>query len=390
MERATVLASGGPVWLGQILRWAAYLGAGLTLAMLCGLVLTAPTAASAATPAPAQPGATLGAGPKVTVEMIGQTLPTHLQHKKVDQPYTQEIIPKRSNGRVEVKLSTWAEKNLSGNEFIRLLRRGQVDVVAGTFTYLSGDVPLLDMADLAGLNPTIEQLRKVLAATQPAFNQELERLGVRQIAPYAFPAQVFFFRQAIKGLDDARGKKMRTFGTTLNDLVTALGAQAVSITFAEVYSALERGVVDGAITGAMTANTTKWYEVTSHMYTLPVAWAPGAYYVNLDWWNKLDPEVRRFLEANLAEMAEKQTELAEQITQDGIECNAGRPTCKEGVAPKDRPMTEVKPMDADRARLKQVLEKSVIPAWVKRAGEKNGDVYNQVVAPISGVRYSRQ
>jgi hypothetical protein len=31
----------------------------------------------------------------------------------------------------------------------------------------------------------------------------------------------------------------------------------------------------------------------------------------------------------------------------------------------------------------------VIPAWVKRAGEKNGDVYNQVVAPISGVKYSR-
>jgi len=385
MERATALMSSGPASPRRMMHAAT--GVALILALLCGLGPAAPSAAMAATPTP---GPTLGAGPKVTVEMIGQTLPTHLQHKKVDQPYTQDIIPKRSNGRVEVKLSTWAEKNLSGNEFIRLVRRGQVDVAAGTFTYLSGDVPILDMADLAGLNPTIDQLRKVLAATQPAFNQELERLGVRQVAAYAFPAQVFFLRQPIKGLDDMRGKRMRTFGTTLNDLVTALGAQAVSITFAEVYSALERGVVDGAITGTATANTTKWFEVTSHMYTLPLAWAPAGYYVNLDWWNKLDPDVRTFLEASLVEMAEKQSELAALITQDGIDCNAGRPTCKEGVLAKDRPMTEIKPTDADKARLKQVLEKSVIPAWVKRAGEKNGEVYNQVVAPISGVRYSRQ
>jgi len=30
----------------------------------------------------------------------------------------------------------------------------------------------------------------------------------------------------------------------------------------------------------------------------------------------------------------------------------------------------------------------VLPAWVKRCGGRCGDVYNDVVAPISGVRYT--
>jgi hypothetical protein len=30
----------------------------------------------------------------------------------------------------------------------------------------------------------------------------------------------------------------------------------------------------------------------------------------------------------------------------------------------------------------------VLPNWVKRCGPKCGDIYNEVIAPISGVRYA--
>ena len=50
-------------------------------------------------------------------------------------------------------------------------------------------------------------------------------------------------------------------------------------------------------------------------------------------------------------------------------------------------MIEVKATDADKALLRKVLAESVLPAWVKRCGSRCGDVYNDVVAPISGVKY---
>jgi len=30
----------------------------------------------------------------------------------------------------------------------------------------------------------------------------------------------------------------------------------------------------------------------------------------------------------------------------------------------------------------------VLPAWVKRCGARCGDIYNDVVAPISGVKFA--
>ena len=119
-------------------------------------------------------------------------------------------VPKASSGRVEVKLASWPEMNLNGPEIIRLVRSGQVDIGAAPLTTVSGDVPFLDGVDLAGLNPTIEQARKVADALVPLANKELERFNTRIIAIYPFPAQVLFCRQPVAGLADLKGRKVRT------------------------------------------------------------------------------------------------------------------------------------------------------------------------------------
>ena len=72
--------------------------------------------------------------------------------------------------------------SLTGNEIIRLTRQGQVEIGGAPLTYVAGDVPLLDAADLAGLNPTLEQARKVSEALTPIVNKELERFGVKIMA----------------------------------------------------------------------------------------------------------------------------------------------------------------------------------------------------------------
>ncbi len=98
--------------------------------------------------------------------------------------------------------------------------------------------------------------------------------------------------------------------------------------------------------------------------------------------------VVRFLEDSFKELTDKQWQFGGvEFTQDGIDCNSNRPSCKIGSPAKDSPMIEVKATDADKALLRKVLAESVLPAWVKRCGSRCGDVYNEVVAPISGVKY---
>jgi TRAP-type C4-dicarboxylate transport system substrate-binding protein len=121
-----------------------------------------------------------------------------------------------------------------------------------------------------------------------------------------YPAQIIFCRKPIKDLADLKGRKVRPFGLSLDDLVIALGATPVSLAYAETYVALERGVVDCAITGSASGNAAKWYEVTAYEYTLPLSWAVSGYYTNLAWWNKVAPDVRRFLEATWKELENRE------------------------------------------------------------------------------------
>jgi TRAP-type C4-dicarboxylate transport system substrate-binding protein len=327
------------------------------------------------------------AGPKVGIVAVTQPLPTQPQYTRVDIPILKEGLAAKSGGRIEVQLSTHAERNLSGTELVRLVRSGQADIGASTLTTLSGDVPMLDGVDLAGLAPDIGTARKIAEAMLPVVNKDLERFGTRMLIIYPFPAQVVYCRAPFASYADLKGRKVRTFGNSLVDFFTALGAQPVSIGFPEVYSALERGVVDCAITGTGSGVAARWPEVTTHISNLPVSWALAGYMVNVAWWNKLDPAIRAAVEATLAEVNDKQWELGAAATRDGLDCAIGRADACKIHTLTTRPMTEVPATDADRAALREILDKNVLPGFVKRCGARCGEVFNQVIGPIAGVRF---
>ncbi|MDB5416576.1 MAG: C4-dicarboxylate transporter [Rubritepida sp.] len=341
-------------------------------------------AATIALPALAQ---TIPPGPRIAITAVTQPLPTQPQFVLVDQRILRDGLRERSGGRIEVTLASHAERNLAGNEIVRLVRAGQAEIGAGTLSTLSGDVPILDGVDLAGLAPDIGLAHRIADAMLPAANRDLERFGVRIMAMYPFPAQVLFCRAPFTTLADLRGRRIRTFGNSLVDYYTALGAQPTSIGFPEVYSALERGVVDCAITGTGSGVAARWPEVSTHISDLPVSWAVAAYIVNLQWFNRLEPPVRALIESTFQQVSEAQWQLGADATRDGIDCAIGnREACRIHTLA-TRSMTEVRATDADKAETRRIFEQVVLPGFVRRCGARCGEIYNQVIAPISGVRF---
>ncbi|ONG56377.1 hypothetical protein BKE38_06070 [Pseudoroseomonas deserti] len=337
--------------------------------------------------AQAQAPAMLPDGPKLRIVAVTQPLPTMPQFTRVDTPLLREQLQARSNGRITVQLSSHAERNLGGNEIVRLVRSGQADIGAGTLSTLSGDVPFLDGIDLAGLSADIATAKRIAEAVLPVANKELERFNTRLVVLYPFPAQVLFCRQPFRSLAELRERKIRTFGNSLVDLIDKIGGLPVSVGFPEVYSALERGVVDCAVTGTGSGASARWPEVTSHISDLPLSWSVAGYMVNLAWWNRLDPQVRGLLEATFAEMHEKLWDLGAAATRDGLDCNTGKPEGCRLHQLAARPMTEVAATEADRELVRATLRSTVLPGFVKRCGARCGEIYNQVIAPISGVEY---
>ncbi|MEI8145564.1 MAG: cytochrome P450, partial [Alphaproteobacteria bacterium] len=99
-------------------------------------------------------------------------------------------------------------------------------------------------------------------------------------------------------------------------------------------------------------------------------------------------EVRAFLQATMNEVQEAQWKLGVEATQDGIDCNAGnKAECRIGRVVETRPMTVTAASEADLRILKESLTSTILPAFVKRCGDRCGEIYNRIIAPITGVRY---
>ena len=105
----------------------------------------------------------------------------------------------------------------------------------------------------------------------------------------------------IRTLDDLDGLRIRTFGAFMPKAIEAAGGVATSLPAEEVFDALSRGLVDGALTNPLTYRDQGFYEAgATHIsllgdlqqgISLPMS-AGIALDVNLDWWNSLDNEVQ--------------------------------------------------------------------------------------------------
>src|SRR6185295_5226698 len=105
--------------------------------------------------------------------------------------------------------------------------------------------------------------------------------------------------------DDLKGRKVRVQGVSHGDLIAALGGVGVTIPFAEVVPALQRGTVDCGITGTMPAYKAGWHEVVTHVLNLPLGFTAGYLVASTSTWDKLDQPTKAFLETEAEKWSDR-------------------------------------------------------------------------------------
>jgi len=301
--------------------------------------------------------------PKTQLKVVGG-LSNLTAYKDFEQPFWTKTIPEKSKGQVTAEIKGFNEMGLKGPELLRLMGQGVIDFGTATLSYFASDNPINEAIDLAGLSPDVKTARQVTNVFEPVYaklyggNNNVKILG---ISPY--PAQVLFCNAPIKGLADIKGKKVRTSSRTQAEFVEALGGSSVTLAFGEVVPALQNKVVDCAITGSLSGYSAKWYEVSTHLYTLPINWNQQIHAVNQKAWDKLDPKVKAFLQENINQLMNQMWDAAVSQTQQGFDCNAGKAACPFPVKGK---MVLVEPSEADRQLLKKLTAEVVVPKWAAR------------------------
>lgn len=299
-----------------------------------------------------------------------------------EQPFWSKTIPELSDGKVTVDIKGYNELGLKGPEVLRLVKQGVVPIGSATLAYFATDNAINEAIDLAGLAPDISTAKQVTDAFLPVYAKFYDEDGVKLLGISTYPAQVLFCKGSINGLSDLKGKKVRTSSRTQAEFIQSFGGSSVTIPFGEVVPALQNGVVDCAITGSLSGYSAKWYEVSDHLYTLPINWNQQLIVANKAYWDKLDPKVQSFIETNIKTLVNNIWDAAASETQQGYDCNSGSENCKEPVKGK---MTLVEPSEEDKQLLSKVMEETVISSWAKRCSQECVDSFNELISPIVGI-----
>lgn len=320
--------------------------------------------------------------PQTNLSVIG-AIGIHPQYLQYEKPFWTDQIKADSNGKVIATIKPWTEMGLKGPEVLHLVQRGNFQIGTVNLPYNAGESAMVEGHDLPGLAPTIDDLKAVTAAWRKPLAEHLEkRFGVKVLALFSYSAQVLYCRDKFESLSDLKGRKVRVSGAAQANFVQALGGNGINVNFGEVQQALDRGVVDCAITGAYSGYSAKWYEASKYISPLAVNWGVQAVVANLDAWNKLDPKVQQFLLKEIKTLEDRVVELAGRETETGIACNTTGP-CASG---KPAGMTLVKPTAADKATLKSVLEKAVLPDFAKRCGADCTTTWNDTIGKVVGIK----
>ena len=152
--------------------------------------------------------------------------------------------------------------------------------------------------------------------------------------------------------------------------------------FADVYTGLERGVLDAAVscgTCGTCGSGVRWYEVTDCLVgpivAIGVTWAT----MNQDVWESIPPDLQAIIK--------EEGERHQRTSRDWVETIWAQEGIDENTA--DANMEYIEFSSEMRDALFLAGRDNVLPRWVERAGGPNSDavqIYNEKAAPIIGVR----
>jgi TRAP-type C4-dicarboxylate transport system substrate-binding protein len=204
-------------------------------------------------------------------------------------------VEKLSGGKIKVDWKGGPEI-APAFEMLSLVQRGVVDVLGSsaayyTDKYMEGVFPEYFVGTPA--------VMRNAGITKFFDDLSQKKTAVKLLGMTSGPVGIAIFtKKPVKGIADFKGLKMRSTPTYL-PMGQALGASMIRIPWADLYPALERGVVEGYFSPAIGTLQTKLYEQVCCMLK-PYFWTVRTWmYINLDVWKKLTPEQQKVLKDSM-------------------------------------------------------------------------------------------
>ena len=281
-----------------------------------------------------------------------------------------DAIEERTDGELSIDLVYFGETPYKGAEAEKLMRDGLVEMTEWLLGYSTSTYPILSGPELPFLAPSRTGANEMIAAMDGAWASEdvsaalgeiLARHDAKQLSRFYWAPQNHWLTEPIDSPDGFKGLKIREFSAEGIDFTKAIGATPVSMTAPDVYSALQRGTLDGVVTASTSMTGLKWGEVLKAGYITNFKLTISLILVSEDAFDSLPPEYQTVLQE---EVDAATTEILEYMA-------SGEEAMHEQLK-KEYGFTINYATDEDYTKLRNIAKEAVWPNWVERVGPDSG------------------
>ena len=255
-----------------------------------------------------------GSGSAVVLKLahsLDQQHPVHIAMLRMA-----ELLDEKSSGTARIEV--FADGQLGSEiECIEQVQRGVLEMTKSSTAAVEGfipefavfGVPFLFRDEQHAWNVYDSELGEELLVARTDS-------GLRGLCFYDAGARSFYtIDKPVLEPKDLQGQKIRVQESkTAMQMVEALGGSPTPISFGELYSGLQTRMVDGAENNPPSFYTTRHFEVCKHYSLDEHTRVPDILLISQTVWEKLSPDVKRWLQEAANESADFQRELWKEKT----------------------------------------------------------------------------
>jgi TRAP-type mannitol/chloroaromatic compound transport system substrate-binding protein len=236
--------------------------------------------------------------------MQGVNDPGLMEYKMLPVAFA-DRVRELSNGRLDIKVFP-PGGIVPSFEVFDAMRKGVLEISDHFLVYWSGKDPALKSPnEFAYLRDAVQGCTWYYQfGGAELYRKVLAKHGLYHLGVSALEGEQFWSRKPLKGVADLKGLKMRAAGLAA-DMAAILGASVVVVPGGEVYSALERGVIDACEFTTPTVNYGLGLQEVTKYIIFPT-YSGGGYedwFVNMKAWQALPDDLKRIVDVALKETA---------------------------------------------------------------------------------------
>lgn len=212
-------------------------------------------------------------------------------------------ISERSDGRLKINFLSYGQHPFSGAEILSAVRDGVVQMGNTADVYVSSMEPSIAFLGLPFLFDNLEQAKAAYAELEDPYYRQIfaDKYNAELTTGFVISGSAIHANQPLNSIEAMQGQKIRVFGHESGEMIRLLGGEPSTVAFGELYTSLQRGTIDGALTGMDGARAARVYEVVDNNtwwnWSYPVEFT----FVNQDAMEALPEDLQEIVreEANL-------------------------------------------------------------------------------------------